>query len=318
MLGKSTDQRIVESNAKAIRKARDLKGLSRKELGEKLNVTYKAIEKIENARDKLSEPRLQKIIKAIGISYEEFLKIKRGNSTFSDGKLSIHEIIDFYGIRGFDIIAITDHLCEEQTFLGRASNFFKKTLTRQTFQEYLQTIKTEAKRALIQYGMLVIPGIELTKNSLSFHRSAHILAIGITEYIEADGDIIDLITQIKSQGALAIAAHPVSTQMIEHQTYHLWDKRDELSGQFDAWEVASGPHLFKEVMKSGLPIIANSDFHQPNHIHSWKTLISCEPSFDSLKSAIKNQDIELFFYSKPKELAIPNNTNNFQSLPTYA
>lgn len=223
------------------------------------------------------------------------------HSTFSDGKLTIPEIIDFYGSRGFKIIGITDHLCEEETFLGKASNFLKKTLTKNTFQEYLQIIRSEGERALKQYGMMVIPGIELTKNSLSFHRSAHILALGISEYINADGNILDLITKIKNQGALAIAAHPVSTRMVEHQTFHLWNKREEFFDKFDAWEVASGPHLFKEVMESGLPMIANSDFHHPRHIKSWKTLINCEISFDSLKAAIKNQQIEFMFYRESKE-----------------
>lgn len=239
------------------------------------------------------------------------------HSTFSDGKLTIPAIVDFYGSRGFKIIGITDHLCEEKTFLGKASNFLKKTLTIHTFQEYLQIIQTEGERALKQYGMLVIPGIELTKNSLSFHRSAHILALGISEYINADGNVFDLIKKIKNQGALAIAAHPVSTRMVEHQTYHLWDKREELFDKFDAWEVASGPHLFKEVMESGLPMIANSDFHQPKHIKSWKTLIDCELSFDALKLAIKNQQIELMFYEEPKEFGVKKFTSDFELLSNY-
>ncbi len=227
------------------------------------------------------------------------------HSTFSDGKLTIKEIVDFYGARGFQIIAITDHLCEEETILGKASKFLKKTLTRYNFDEYLRTIKEEGDRALLLYGMLVLPGIELTKNSLSFHRSAHILGIGISEYINADGTIFDLISKIKDQGALAIAAHPVSTKMIEHQTYHLWDKREELFDKFDAWEVASGPHLFDEVQKSGLPIIANSDFHSPKHIESWKTLIQCDLVFEGsrgLKEAIRDQKIELTFYNEPAKI----------------
>ncbi len=52
MLGRSNEQKRIESNAKVLRKARIIKGLSRKELAKKLNVTDKAIEKIENARDK--------------------------------------------------------------------------------------------------------------------------------------------------------------------------------------------------------------------------------------------------------------------------
>lgn len=231
------------------------------------------------------------------------------HSTFSDGVLTIPQIVDFYGSRGFKIIAITDHLCEENSFLGKASSVLNKTLTRQNFKSYLETIKVEGYRALKQYGMLVIPGIEITKNYISFKRSAHIVAVGISDYIAADDSVLDIISNIKKQGALAIAAHPVSTQMLGHQTYHLWDLREELKDQFDAWEVASGPHIFNDVMKSGLPIIANSDFHHPKHIRAWKTLIKCEQSFESLKVAIREQQVEFMFYEEVQEVRI----NNFQT-----
>ena len=218
------------------------------------------------------------------------------HSTFSDGRLSIPEIVDLYGRKGFDIIAITDHLCEEESFLGKASQFLEKTLTKETFPDYFKLIQNEAIRAREQYGMLLIPGMELTKNSLFFHRSAHILALGISEYIAADGNIFDLLKSIKEQGALSIAAHPVSTRMVEHQTYHLWDKREELVDKFDAWEVASGSHFFREVEESGMPLIANSDFHHPAHMRSWKTMIDCELQFDSMAKAIRSQQLEFKFF----------------------
>jgi PHP family Zn ribbon phosphoesterase len=235
------------------------------------------------------------------------------HSNFSDGTLSIAEIVDFYGSRGFKIISITDHLCEEKSFLGKASNYLKKTLTLDTFDLYLDIIKQEGKRALSQYGMLVIPGIEITKNYLSFGRSAHILALGVSKYISADGCIVDIIKQIKDQGALAIAAHPVSTRMMEHQTYHLWDNRDLLSMHFDAWEVASGPHLFPEVFASGLPMIANSDFHHPKQIESWKTLINCDLNFASLKESIKKQDLEFTFFKEKATAKTPR----FSAITAY-
>lgn len=236
------------------------------------------------------------------------------HSTFSDGKLSIPQIVDFYGSRNFKIIAITDHLCEEKSFLGKASRVLRKTLTRENFQDYLQTIQTEGMRALKQYGMLVIPGIEITKNYISFKRSAHIVALGVSAYIPADDTVLEIISKIKSQGALAIAAHPVSTQMIGHQTFHLWDLREQLKDKFDAWEVASGPHIFDEVMKSGLPMIANSDFHHPKHIRSWKTVVKCELSFDALKEAIREQHIDFMFYEEPENLRINNLTNDLELL----
>ncbi len=220
------------------------------------------------------------------------------HSHYSDGVLSIAEIVDLFGQKGFKVIAITDHLCEENTFLGKASRVLKKTLTRETFHQYLEELKKEGIRALKQYGMLLLPGVEITKNSVSFKRSAHILAIGIEEFISADGDVLDILKRIKNQEGLAIAAHPVSTKMFEHQTFHLWDRRRELASWFDAWEVASGPILFDEVLKSGMPMIANSDFHVPSQIRSWKTLLNCAQNFQSIKQAIALQQIQLTFFEE--------------------
>ncbi len=43
MLGKSNERRIHESTVKALKKARLLKDLSRKQLGARLSVTFKAV-----------------------------------------------------------------------------------------------------------------------------------------------------------------------------------------------------------------------------------------------------------------------------------
>lgn len=69
-----------ESNVKALKRARELRGYSRKELAVRLNVTAKAIEKYENGRDFISKERLLKILNALGISYERFNKIRKGKN----------------------------------------------------------------------------------------------------------------------------------------------------------------------------------------------------------------------------------------------
>jgi PHP family Zn ribbon phosphoesterase len=222
------------------------------------------------------------------------------HSSFSDGKLSIAEIVDFYGMKGFSIIAVTDHFCEETSFLGQAANYLEKTVTRKTLPEYFKTLEKESKRAWMKYGMLLLPGLEFTKNSLSFSRSSHILTIGIDQYISPDQPVEDLLIKLKANNYLTIAAHPVLTKKFEHQTLHLWDQRDYFSKYFDAWEVASGPYLFEEVLNSGLPMIASSDFHHPKHIRSWKSWIDCELDFCSLKQAINEQKLEFTFFETEK------------------
>jgi PHP family Zn ribbon phosphoesterase len=223
------------------------------------------------------------------------------HSTFSDGKLTIPELVDFYGKKGFGAIAITDHLCEEKSVIGKAAKVIGHTLTPASFPFYLGILKSEAERAMDQYGMVVIPGFELSKNSISNHRSAHILGIGVNDFIWADADVVKLARGIRAQGALAIAAHPVSTRKAEKQTYHLWDRRRELAPEFDAWEIASGPYIFDEVKDSGLPVVASSDLHHPKQIQAWKTVFECEKNPDAILDAIRKQKLGIHFYDGSEE-----------------
>jgi hypothetical protein len=227
---------------------------------------------------------------------QEFLADFHLHSTFSDGKLTIPELVDLYGRRGFGAIAITDHLCESSSLIGRAAGYLGRTLTPATFPLYREIILSESERAWREYRMLVIPGFELTKNTLTNHRSAHIVALGVSQFIEASADARDLCRAIRAQGALAIAAHPVSTRKVEKQTFHLWSRREELRSEFDAWEAASGPYLFTEVLESDLPVIASSDLHHRGQLESWKTALSCERSVEAIFDAIRRQDLRLRFY----------------------
>ena len=221
------------------------------------------------------------------------------HTTFSDGRLQLPAIVDLYGSLGFGAIAITDHLCEERTFLGIASAYLGCTLTPSNFPLYKAMLESEADRAWRQYRMVVIPGMELTKNSLSNHRSAHVLALGVNQFIEADSDAVDMTNTIRDLGGVSIAAHPVHTRKFEPQTYHLWDRRRELASAFDAWEVASGPHLFDEVAASKLPKIASSDLHHPRQMRSWKTVLECERNPEAILQAIRRQELRFHFYEPP-------------------
>ena len=149
--------------------------------------------------------------------------------------------------------------------------------------------------------MVVIPGFELTKNNISNHRSAHMLAIGVDEFIAADGDPVDWARSIRSQGAIAVAAHPVPTRKVEKQTLHLWDRREELTPELDAWEVASGPYWFDEVAESGLPLLATSDLHSVRQIRAWKTALECERHPEAVLEAIRKQELKFEFYDESEE-----------------
>jgi len=227
------------------------------------------------------------------------------HSNFSDGEMSIPEIVDFYGCRGFGAIAVTDHLCEEKSFLGMSARLLERTLTRESFPRYLEALKSEGARAWDQYGMLLIPGVEITKNSLLNHRSSHMLFLGVDQWISADQDIYSILREARACDYLSIAAHPVHTGAWEPQTYHLWDHREELRSYFDAWEVASGPLIFDEVRSERLPMIANSDLHIVRQMESWKTVLNCEKHVGAIFESIRKQRVDFKFHYERLKVTAP-------------
>src|SRR5579871_5940334 len=210
------------------------------------------------------------------------------HSKFSDGRLAIPEIVDLYGSRGFGAIAITDHLCEAKTVLGKAASYVNCTLTPGVFPIYQEILRTEAERAWKQYRMVVLPGMELTKNSVISHKSERLLALGVTNFIAADADAVELAKAVKAEGGVAVA------------TASLWNRREELAPVVDAWEAAIRTKLSLEILESGLPKVASSGLHAARHLTSWKTVFMCERDPQAILSAIRNQDLRLFFYDEEK------------------
>lgn len=224
------------------------------------------------------------------------------HSQFSDGKLTVPEIVDLYGQHGFGAIAITDHLCEKNGVVGRVSHGLSYSLTEEIFPYYMETLKNEADRAMRQYGMLVIPGYEITKNSFSNHRSAHILVIGSQEYINPNQSVDEILEHAKSLKALTVAAHPFYTGDFEFQTFHLWSRREKLKHFIDAWEVNYRKKICADVLNSGLPLIASSDFHHQAHFSSWKTKIWAELNMTSIFDSIRNQQLDFFLDIENRKL----------------
>ena len=81
--------------------------------------------------------------------YEPFLLCDfHVHTTWSDGKLSVAEVVDLYGSTGkFDVIAITDHILMKHDLLARAGRI--ATLGRRAFgvrdtdfDAYLEDIRT--------------------------------------------------------------------------------------------------------------------------------------------------------------------------------
>src|SRR5574341_96676 len=93
------------------------------------------------------------------------------HTTFSDGSLDMRKTIDLFGQAGFDVIAITDHVVNGDNVMGKFAHRFDLSVRGDNFEEYLAAIRGEAERAWDKYGMLVIPGVEISKNYISNEKS---------------------------------------------------------------------------------------------------------------------------------------------------
>ena len=130
------------------------------------------------------------------------------HTKYSDGSVELRRTVDLFGQAGFDVIAITDHVVNGDNSFGKLANRFRFSVKEDNFDAYMSHINQEAERAWDKYGMLIIPGIEITKNYLSSDKSAHILIIDIKEFIPACWSYEKIFLAAKEQGALVVACHP--------------------------------------------------------------------------------------------------------------
>ena len=240
--------------------------------------------------------------------YEPFLLCDfHVHTRWSDGKLTVAEVVDLYGRTGrFDVIAITDHVLMKKDLLARAARIAtlgqkRFSIPEGEFGDYLLDIKEQAARAWKDYKLLVLPGVEVTQNHIKAKKNSHIIALGVMQYISADQDAETILREIRRQGGVSIACHPHhrTTRRIEISTCYLWDNRKSLADLVDVWEAANRDDLFSVTSLKHYPYVANSDFHKPKHLYSWKTLIRAEKTWPAVKRALcDNKDVALMLFRK--------------------
>ena len=245
--------------------------------------------------------------------YEPFLLCDfHVHTRWSDGRLSLREVVDLYGKTGrFDVIAITDHILMKRDLFARAARIAtlgrrQFSVTEGRFQSYLEDIASEAKRAKRLYDLLVVPGAEITQNHIRSKMNSHIIALNIREFISADQPAEDILRAIRAQRAFSIACHPHhrTTRRVEVGTCYLWDHRKRLVDLVDVWEAANRDDLFSVTSLKHYPYVASSDFHKPKHLYSWKTLLRCEKTWEAIAGTLRsNVDVGLTLYRDGSWLA---------------
>jgi len=100
------------------------------------------------------------------------------HSTASDGALSPADVIGYYVSKGYGVVAVTDH--------GR--------ITRERFEGE---------------GIVVLPGIEMSKGGTKLGSEYHMVALGIDDQSINDlGSPSEIIDEVNSAGGIVIVAHP--------------------------------------------------------------------------------------------------------------
>jgi predicted metal-dependent phosphoesterase TrpH len=203
------------------------------------------------------------------------------HSKWSDGSLDLEQVVDLYGRRGFDVLAITDHVVRGDGML-----------TAERHPAYLAAIHAQAARAEALYGMLVIPGLELTYDDPSDStRSAHAVAVGLERFISLDHGIGPAMEEARAAGAALIAAHPhdaVPDSIPGRTTRRFW-RDPQLRTLAHRFELINRHRVFAWVAAAGLPAVANGDFHVPEHVDTWKTLLPCARTRDAVVGFLRSE-----------------------------
>lgn len=188
------------------------------------------------------------------------------HTTWSDGDLSVRELCDLYGLRGFDVLAVTDHAPRGQREVHAAN-----------YDAYLADLRAEALRARELYDLLVVPGLELTYDHPDPLEAAHAVAIGLRSYVEVSAGLKPALASARAQGAALVAAHPYSPEHLPTATRATgaFGARPELRELVDRFELFNRQTLFGWVAVAGLPVVASGDFHRLEHLAGWKTLLPC-------------------------------------------
>jgi predicted metal-dependent phosphoesterase TrpH len=188
------------------------------------------------------------------------------HTTWSDGSLTVRELCDLYGRRGFDVLAVTDHAPRDGRYVQA-----------ETFAAYLESVHAEARRARDLYDLLVLPGLELTFDDPDPLQAAHVVALGLREYVDLAEGLESALADARAHGAALVAAHPYSVDELASATRctAAFAARPELVPLVDRFELFNRNTLFGWVSAAGLPAVASGDFHRLEHLSTWKTLLPC-------------------------------------------
>ena len=203
------------------------------------------------------------------------------HTTWSDGAFGIGEVVDLYGRRGFDVLAITDHATRDAREIHAAN-----------YEAYLAAVEDEAERAWNEYRLLVLPGLELTYDDPDPTEAAHAVAVGLRSYVAVADGVETMLRAARAHGAALVAAHPYpvgEADVSPGRTARFAADHDRLAPYVDRFELFNRHTLFAWVADAELPTVATGDFHRIDHLAGWKTMLPCAKSEEAVISYLRSR-----------------------------
>jgi hypothetical protein len=205
------------------------------------------------------------------------------HTTWSDGDLSLEELVDLYGTAGFDVLCVTDHTHpsgDPWAHLG---------VRPEQLPAYFLDVQEQAERAWSLYRLLLMPGLELTDNAPDPDSAAHALALGLRTPVSLEQGMVSAMTAARAAGAAIVAAHPAGQESVGPGVTRRFSRELEVfEGLVDRWELINGHTAFPWVAEARLRVVANGDFHRLEHLASWKTLLPCAQTEEAIVDFLRS------------------------------
>jgi predicted metal-dependent phosphoesterase TrpH len=222
------------------------------------------------------------------------------HTTWSDGSLSVRELVDLYGCAGFDVLAVTDHVVRPgETKVG--------AVRAPTYDQYLDELQAEGERAFTTYGLLVVPGLELTYDDPDPRLGAHVIALGARHFIGLERGLEAALAEAADAGAALVAAHPYTLAGVESSdrtTARFAEEPEWAASVVHRFELCNRHDFFEWVLRAQLPAVANGDFHRPAHLATWKTLLPAERTEAAVLTYLRSRDPVALTLFRPPAKAI--------------
>ena len=227
------------------------------------------------------------------------------HSVYSDGDVTPKYRIREAWLDGLDVMAVTEHIeyrpneavfCDYlKEYTGKESGPLAKGSEEDISKVDLNYVVKESQEEAVKYGILLIPGTEITRNGKEV---GHFNALfTIDNNLIYDKDPVQAIRNAKAQGALVMHNHPGWTRKNIAMTETEVKAYGE--GLIDGVEVMNGvefyPGVIDRVREGKMFIAANTDIHASTAVEynvygetrPMTLILAKDRSLDSIREALE-------------------------------